>query len=60
MRDSSRKIHILDTQSELNTNINVTRHLDDLGELDRLLSRTLEIINGEDLKTRVVDLLHAN
>lgn len=36
---------------------NKLTHLDDLGELDRLLSSALEIINGEDLHARVVDEL---
>lgn len=46
----------LDTERELDSNIDVASQLDDLGELDRLLSGVLEILNGEDLKTRVVDL----
>lgn len=32
-------------------------HLDNLGELDRLLSSALEIVDGEDLHARVVDEL---
>lgn len=46
----------LDAQSELYTHINLTGHLDDLGELDRLLGSALEVLDGEDLETRLVDL----
>lgn len=46
----------LDAQSELHANIDLTGHLDDLGELDRLLGSALEVLNGEDLETRLVDL----
>jgi hypothetical protein len=46
----------LNTKGELDTNIDITRHLDDLGELDRLLSRGLEVVDGEDLEARVVEL----
>lgn len=48
--------NFLDTQGELDTDINLTGHLDDLGELDRLLGGVLEVLDGEDLKTRLVDL----
>lgn len=47
----------LDTQSELNTDIDVTSHLHNLGELHRLLSGVLEVLNGEDLQARLVDEL---
>lgn len=46
----------LDAQSELDTNIDLTGHLDDLGELNRLLGSVLEVLNGEDLQSRLVDL----
>jgi len=46
----------LDAQGELNADIDLTGHLDDLGELDRLLGGILEVLHGEDLKTRLVDL----
>jgi hypothetical protein len=46
----------LDAQGELNTDIDLTGHLDDLGELDRLLGGVLEVLDGEDLKTGLVDL----
>lgn len=38
------------------TQIDLTGHLDDLGELDRLLGGVLEVLHGEDLKTGLVDL----
>lgn len=31
-------------------------HLDDLGELHRLLGGVLEVINGENLEARLVEL----
>lgn len=46
----------LDTEGELDANVNVPSHLDDLGELDRLLGGALEVLDGEDLQARVVDL----
>lgn len=46
----------LDTKSELNTDIDLASQLDDLGELNRLLGSALEILNGEDLEARVVEL----
>lgn len=46
----------LDAQGELNADIDLTGHLDDLGELDRLLGGVLEVLHGEDLKTGLVDL----
>lgn len=48
--------NLLDTQGELNTDIDLAGHLDDLGELDGLLSSALEVLNGEDLQARLVDL----
>jgi hypothetical protein len=35
----------LDTKGELHTDVNLTGHLDDLGELDGLLGGALEILN---------------
>jgi hypothetical protein len=46
----------LNTKGELDTNVDITGHLDHLGELDRLLSRGLEVVNGEDLEAGVVEL----
>lgn len=46
----------LDTEGELDADINVARHLDDLGKLNRLLGRGLEVIDGEDFETGFVDL----
>jgi hypothetical protein len=40
----------LNTKSELDANVNVTGHLHDLGELDRLLGGGLEVVDGEDLE----------
>lgn len=50
------KIGHLDTKGEFYANIDVAGHFDDLAELDRLLGSLLEIINGEDLEARLVDL----
>lgn len=47
---------LLDSQGELDTDIDVTGHLDDLGELDRLLGGVLEVLHGEDLEAGLVDL----
>lgn len=46
----------LDTERELDADINVTRHFDDLTELDRLFGGRLQIVNREDLQSRLVDL----
>lgn len=46
----------LNTKSEFNTNVNVSGHLDDLGELNGLLGRNLEILDRENLKARLADL----
>lgn len=46
----------LNAEGELNTDVNLACHLDNLRELNRLLSSVLEVLNGEDLETRVVDL----
>lgn len=47
----------LDTQGELDTDVDVAGHLDDLGELDGLLSGGLEVLDGEDLQAGLVDEL---
>lgn len=47
----------LDTEGELDTDVDVTGHLNNLGELDRLLSSSLEVLDGEDLQARLVDEL---
>lgn len=47
----------LNTQSELDTDINITSQLDDLGELDRLLGGALQVLDTEDLEARVVNLV---
>lgn len=46
----------LNTKSELDANVDVARHLDDLGELHRLLGGGLQVIDGEDLEAGVVEL----
>lgn len=46
----------LNAEGELNTDVNLASHLDNLRELNRLLGSVLEVLNGEDLETRVVDL----
>ncbi len=47
----------LDAQVELHPNVNLPAHLDQLGELHRLLCRILQVFNREDLQARIVDLL---
>jgi hypothetical protein len=44
------------TQRELNTHINIPRHLNDLREVDCLLRRALQVLDGENLQPRVIDL----
>jgi len=46
----------LDTQTELDANVDIPCLLDNLGELHCLVSRLLEVVDGEDLEARVVDL----
>jgi len=46
----------LDAKCEFDTDINIAGELDQLGELHRLLRCALEIINGEDLEPRLIDL----
>ena len=47
----------LNTEGEFDADVNVARHLDDLGELDRLLGGGLQVVDGEDLEAGVVKLL---
>jgi hypothetical protein len=47
----------LNTQGELDTDIDLAGHLDDLGELDGLLGSVLEVFNGEDFQAGLVDKL---
>jgi hypothetical protein len=49
----------LDTEIEFDTDINIACHLDDFGEVDSLFSGFLQIGDGKDLETRVVDLLRS-
>lgn len=46
----------LDTQGELDTDIDLARHLDHLRELHRLLRRALQVLDREDLEAGLVDL----
>jgi hypothetical protein len=46
----------LDTESEFHTHVDVAGHLDHLRELHRLLGSALEVLNREDLETRLVEL----
>lgn len=46
----------LDAKGELHTNVDLTGHLDHLRELNRLFSGVLQVLNREDLESRVVDL----
>lgn len=48
--------NFLDSKGELNADVDVTGHLDDLGELDGLLGGGLEVLDGEDLQAGLVDL----
>lgn len=52
----TKRVNSLDAEGELNTDVDLAGHLDDLGELDGLLSGVLEILDGEDLKAGLVDL----
>lgn len=44
------------TQVELHPNVNIARHLHDLGEIYRLLCCLLQVCDREDLETGLVDL----
>lgn len=46
----------LDAEGELDANVDLAGHLDDLGELDGLLGGVLEVLDGEDLQAGLVDL----
>lgn len=46
----------LNTEGELDANVDVAGHLDDLGELHRLLGGGLQVVDGEDLEAGVVEL----
>lgn len=46
----------LDTKAELDSDVDVARHLDNLGELRRFLRRALKVLDREDLEARFVDL----
>jgi hypothetical protein len=48
----------LDTERELDTDVDVARDLDELGELDGFLGSGLEVVDGEDFEARFVDLEH--
>lgn len=49
-------LYPLDAEGELNTDVDLAGHLDDLGELDGLLGSALEVLDGEDLESGLVDL----
>ena len=53
-----RGCQLLDTERELNTDIDVAGDLDEFGELDGLLGGVLEVVDSEDLEARLVDLFH--
>lgn len=46
----------LDSKGELDADVDLAGHLDDLGELDGLFGSALEVLNGEDLQAGLVDL----
>jgi hypothetical protein len=52
----TKRVNPLDAEGELNTDVDLAGHLNDLGELDGLLSGVLEVLDGEDLKAGLVDL----
>lgn len=51
-----RGLRRLDTEGELDADVDLAGHLDDLGELDGLLGGVLEVFDGEDLQAGLVDL----
>jgi hypothetical protein len=55
-RQALRKTGYLDTEGELYADIVFACHLYNLGKLDRLLGCSLQVIDGEDLEARIVDL----
>jgi hypothetical protein len=50
------RLRNLDTEVELDANVDVAGHLYNFGELDGLLGCGLQIVDREDFKTRLVDL----
>lgn len=46
----------LNTEGELDADVNVARLLYELGELHRFLGRGLEVVDGEDFEAGFVDL----
>lgn len=46
----------LDSKGELDADVDLAGHLDDLGELDGLFGGVLEVLDGEDLQAGLVDL----
>lgn len=46
----------LDSEGELDTDVDLAGHLDDLGELHGLFGGVLEVLDGEDLEAGLVDL----
>lgn len=46
----------LDAKGEFHANVDLTGHLDHLRELNRFFSGVLQVLNREDLESRVVDL----
>ena len=46
----------LNAEGELNTDVNLAGHLDNLGELNGLLRSALEVLNREDLEAGFIDL----
>lgn len=46
----------LDSKGELDADVDLAGHLNDLGELDGLLGGVLEVLDGEDLQAGLVDL----
>jgi hypothetical protein len=45
-----------DTKRKLHADVNLARHLDNLGEIHDLLGSFLQICDGEDLEAGIVDL----
>jgi hypothetical protein len=46
----------LNIKREFYAHINLSGHLDNLGELNRFLGCTLQVFDGKDLEARVIDL----
>jgi len=57
LKTTLHKIHqrLLDPEAELHPNVDISCNLDQLRELYRFLGSILEVVDGEDLKSGVID-----